>query len=157
MGFADNSKIIACKVVANIEGEEYVGGICGWGGSQNGNITIIACYSEGNISSTREQYVSGILGKSPLYGDIILRLSYTTMLSEHFRGSPLTSAPSLQEDCFSIYGSNNITQDFKEAYSDYASYWNFDNQWTWSGTVNGQTKQVKCPRLAWEQNELIYK
>ena len=150
MGYADNSKIIACKVVANIEGEEYVGGICGWGGSQNGNITIIACYSEGNISSTREYYVSGILGKSPLYGDIILRLSYTTMLSEHFRGSPLTSAPSLQEDCFSIYGSNNITQDFKEAYSDYANYWNFNNQWTWSGTINGQTKQVKCPRLAWE-------
>ena len=53
MGFADNSKIIACKVVANIEGEEYVGGICGWGGSQNGNITIIACYSDGHIQIGR--------------------------------------------------------------------------------------------------------
>ena len=38
----------------------------------------------------------------------------------------------------------------KELYSEYASNWNFENQWTWTGIINGQNKQVKCPRLAWE-------
>ena len=55
-----------------------------------------------------------------------------------------------ESECAYISDCSDITTYFKELYSDYASYWNFNNQWTWSGTVNGQNKQVKCPRLAWE-------
>ena len=34
---------------------------------------------------------------------------------------------------------------------EYCDYWNFNNGWTWIGTIKGKSKQVICPRLAWEQ------
>lgn len=53
-------------------------------------------------------------------------------------------------ECYSINETDDIAQKMKEAYSDYAQYWNFDNTWTWTGIVDGKQKSVICPRLAWE-------
>lgn len=36
------------------------------------------------------------------------------------------------------------------AYSEYAKYYNFNSSWTWSGTINGKSVSVSCPKLAWE-------
>ena len=45
----------------------------------------------------------------------------------------------------------DITTFLKECYnSDYDSYWNYNNTWTWTGTVNGSAVNVSCPRLSWE-------
>ena len=47
----------------------------------------------------------------------------------------------------------NITEHLKGCYSKYATYWDFNNTWTWSGKVNGKTTNVSCPRLAWESKK----
>ena len=144
--------IISCKAIADIEGSTNVGGICGYGYDS----TIIACYSDGSIScnSAYHQYIAGITGKGIGIGSTIV-FSYTTMQSSHNNFRPIlgegygyTDCDVI--DCYSIYNCDNIAQKMEEAYSDYADYWNFDNTWTWTGTVDGKQKSVKCPRLAWE-------
>lgn len=142
--------IISCKAIADIEGSTYVGGICGLGYYS----TIIACYSDGSIScnSASHQYIAGITGKGT---GATMVFSYTTMQSSHNNFRPIVGEDrgytnSDVIDCYSIYNCDNIAQKMEEAYSDYADYWNFDNTWTWTGTVDGKQKSVKCPRLAWE-------
>lgn len=78
-----------------------------------------------------------------------VELSYSTITSSL---SEFSGIGYCDKDVDSYYVSDcsNITTSLKDCYSNHASYWNFNNQWTWSGTVNGQNKQVKCPRLAWE-------
>jgi hypothetical protein len=135
----NNSKAIAgCKVVADIECDgDYVGGIAGYG-------DVIACYAEGTI--TCENYsadnVYGISSGS-------VNLSYTTMQCTH---SAYRSIGSSNTYSYSIYGNiDNIAEKMQESYSEYCDYWNFNNCWIWSGTVNGKQRSVRCPRLAWEK------
>lgn len=49
------------------------------------------------------------------------------------------------------YNCTDITIFLKECYSEYADYWNYNNTWTWKGTIDGKEVSVSCPRLAWEQ------
>ena len=129
---------IGCKVVAEIECDgDYVGGIAGYG-------DVIACYAEGTI--TCENYsadnVYGISSGS-------VNLSYTTMQCTH---SAYRSIGSSNTYSYSIYGNiDNIAEKMQESYSEYCDYWNFNNCWIWSGTVNGKQRSVRCPRLAWEK------
>ena len=44
----------------------------------------------------------------------------------------------------------NITSFMQECYSEYSDMWQYNNTWTWTGSVNGTTKSVSCPKLAWE-------
>ena len=34
--------------------------------------------------------------------------------------------------------------------SELLSNWNFNKTWTWSGTIDGVSKSITCPRLSWE-------
>ena len=76
-------------------------------------------------------------------------MSYSTITSSQLSFKGIGTSRE-EENCAYITDYTDISTYFKELYSEYASHWNFNNQWTWSGTINGQTKQVKCPRLAWE-------
>ena len=44
----------------------------------------------------------------------------------------------------------NVAEVMRAANSQYASYWDYDRTWTWTGTVNGQTVTAICPKLTWE-------
>ena len=145
--------IEACKASVNIDVEEgFAGGI--WGAFyMSGDVKALACYSTGSLSSDNPSAynIGGIGGgdstdKYDIGGTAVF--SYSTMTSplSSFRGIGYCKSST----CAYITDYTDITTYFKELYSDYASYWNFNNEWTWSGTINGQTKQVKCPRLAWE-------
>lgn len=134
-------QIVACKVDAEISGKDLVGGICG-----KIYKDLVACYSTGSLTCSSSN-VSGMAGG---YGYSVL--SYTTM------------SQGLSSDCVDCAttasngsGSNtatkctNITEHLKSCYSEYATYWDFNNTWIWSGKVNGKTTNVSCPRLAWEK------
>ena len=130
-----------CKVVADIECDgDYVGGIAGVG-------DVIACYAEGTI--TCENYsaeiVSGITNGS-------ITLSYSAMQCTHAKFNYTGSYSQNMKYSYSIYDDiDDIAEKLQESYSEYCDYWNFDNCWTWSGTVNGKQRSVRCPRLAWEK------
>lgn len=84
-----------------------------------------------------------------------IKHSYSTITSTltDFDGikSSQTNSYTTQYTSYSSQGyCLDITTAMKECYSDYASYWNFDNTWTWRGIMNGQEVSVSCPRLAWE-------
>ena len=54
------------------------------------------------------------------------------------------------KDCTGTEISDNITATLRDCYSSYANYYNFNNTWTWTGTVKGAQKSVNCPKLNWE-------
>ena len=151
-----SSSVKSCKSVANIFASQKAGGIVGLASSNNG-INVKACYSDGTITSTSSSasYFGGIVGDS--YHDAVYHsFSTVTCSISGYSGSKLY-------DCCTVgalgtsYGSNNqsyctdITTFMKDCYSNYASYWNYNNTWTWKGTINGKEVSVSCPRLAWEQ------
>ena len=138
--------IIGCKVEADIEGDDKVGGISGEFSSSH----VIACYSHGTMrASASANHVGGIIGGAT-YPSGSATLCYSAMTCSHSNYLPIFS-PSHEVDCYSIYDTDDIALQMEEDYSDYADYWNFDNTWTWSGTVDGKRKSVCCPRLAWEE------
>ena len=158
--------ISRCRVSSSsqssvIVGNEYVGGICGdanWG-------YIVGCYSTGTLNSDQSN-LNNLSGISPVEHRATICLCYSTMTSNHKNYYGLTCDASLT-DCATVvatgwdsyYGNKtncqtsctNITEFLQSAYSTYADYYNFNNTWTWSGKVNGTTKSVSCPKLAWEE------
>ena len=154
--------IKCCKVDASITvSGDYAGGICGdanWG-------YIVGCYSTGTLNSDQSN-LNNLSGISPVEHRATICLCYSTMTSNHKNYYGLTCDASLT-DCATVvatgwdsyYGnktncqtsSTNITEFLQSAYSTYADYYNFNNTWTWSGKVNGTTKSVSCPKLAWEE------
>lgn len=146
-----NITISSCKAVVDICTEEgFAGGILGSTGEYAG-CTIIASYSSGQLEDDAGSDIGGITGGCTDYWRNYIRIymSYSTMTSSQSSFKGIGNCKT-ESECAYISDYSDITTYFKELYSDYASYWNFNNQWTWSGTVNGQNKQVKCPRLAWE-------
>ncbi len=149
------NSVRGCKAIVDIiTTDGYAGGIVG---DMSGTY-IVGCYADGQIRGEgiveTLNYVGGIRGEG--YSNDI-KLSYSTVTStlDYFDG---IGEGSKANDCFTTqtaYNSTqsyclNITKSMMECYSDYASYWNFDNTWTWRGIVNGQDVSVSCPRLAWE-------
>ncbi|MBR4311773.1 MAG: carboxypeptidase regulatory-like domain-containing protein [Bacteroidaceae bacterium] len=132
--------VIGCKTVANIECDgNYVGGIAGGG-------NVIACYAEGTITCNNSSAsdVSGITNDGAT-------LSYSAMQCTHAKFCPTSSYSYGIEYSYSIYGDEtNVAGAFDDSYSEYLEYWNTSNCWTWKGTINGESKQIKFPRLAWE-------
>ena len=118
---------------------------------------VIACYSDGTITSmsSSASYFGGIVGS--LYSAAKVYHSFSTVTCS------ISGSSGYLYDCCTVgalgtsSGSNNqsyctdITTFMKECYSDYASYWNYNNTWTWKGTIKGKEVSVSCPRLAWEQ------
>ena len=165
-GYQYNSVSISKANAHIIVDGKYAGGITGYLSSDQ---TITACYSTGQIdgSSSTVSSVGGMVGDSysaRIYSsystvhstiggfDGISPQSYEWYLRVYDSCTPYTttvyipnvSEPNVQGNC------TDITTFMKSCNSDYASYWNFDNTWTWRGTVNGQEVSVSCPRLAWE-------
>lgn len=157
--------IYSCKADVSIEVENgWAGGILG-SAYKYRTCSAIACYSMGTIKSIGYgsiNCIGGIVGGANLgvdYGGKYQGESNNTAGNVELSYSTITS--SLSEfsgigycdkdvDSYYVFDCSNITTSLKDCYSNHASYWNFNNQWTWSGTVNGQNKHVKCPRLAWE-------
>ena len=149
----DGRSVKSCKSVADIFANDYAGGIVGYN-RYNYTINVIACYSDGTITpiSSSASYFGGIFGYSAT-----VYHSFSTVTCS------ISGCSGYLYDCCTVgalgtsYGSNNqsyctdITTFMKECYSDYASYWNYNNTWTWKGTINGKEVSVSCPRLAWEQ------
>ena len=141
---------VACKVDADISGKDFVGGICGDDEVLTGSFILVACYSTGTLTSS-SSYVSGLCGhQTGWYGHPVL--SYTTM-SQGLSSDCKDCATTASNGSGSNTATNctNITEHLKGCYSKYATYWDFNNTWTWSGKVNGKTTNVSCPRLAWEK------
>lgn len=144
---------------------KYAGGITGY---MDSNATIIACYSTGRIDglSSISSFVGGISAEAYYYTAIYNSFSTVYSIISGFDGIASSTyyynsiSLSAYDSCTpyvtNVVGTNvqgycpDITTYMKSCYSDYASYWNFDNTWTWRGIVNGQEVSVSCPRLAWE-------
>ena len=138
-------QIVACKVDAEISGKDLVGGICG-----KIYKDLVACYSTGTLTSSSTN-VSGLyVCRNSGYGNPVL--SYTTM-SQGLSSDCVDCATTASNGSGSNTATNctNITEHLKGCYSEYATYWDFNNTWIWSGKVNGKTTNVSCPRLAWEK------
>ena len=158
--------VVSCKSVANIFVESKgVGGICGYARRAN----IIACYADGKIIPASDN-IYGLSGIASTWTDVHIYHSFSTVScsSPDFDGisnTPdewLVSKPYVYDSCISGFtscttGTNiqsyctDITTFMKDCYSDYASYWHYNNTWTWKGTIKGKEVSVSCPRLAWEQ------
>jgi len=129
-------------VVAISVASGYAGGLFG-GDSKYMN--IIACYANGTVTSSNPScnYISGIgVGAD-------CELSYSTITStlENYKQLGYLN---VQKNCAGSYTSDNITIILHDAYSVYANHFNFDSIWTWTGIVDGKTKNVSCPKLSWE-------
>lgn len=144
------SEIKACKVDAKVTASSGdAGGIAGSGSRNAYRMLYNACYAVGEIDGN---YCFGIASVGNAY------LCYTAMSSSSSSFQPLGGNPDSPNyshtwsatDCATVQDCSDITTYLKECYSQYASYWNFDSSWTWEGIVNGTSKQVKCPKLAWE-------
>ena len=166
IGYCDYNDVVSCKSVANIFVESKgVGGICGYARRAN----IIACYADGKIIPASDN-IYGLSGIASTWTDVHIYHSFSTVScsSPDFDGisnTPdewLVSKPYVYDSCISGFtscttGTNiqsyctDITTFMKDCYSDYASYWHYNNTWTWKGTIKGKEVSVSCPRLAWEQ------
>lgn len=137
-GIAGSSReypIIACKTIADIISSSYAGGIIGFAEFAN----IIACYSVGSLNAPEGNGIFGYNKIGTAY------LCYTTMscgLGNTCIDSATTAVSGSGKNTVNLC--TNITKHLQEAYSDYASYYNFDNTWMSDG--------VSCPRLAWENS-----
>lgn len=149
---------------------EIAGGILGLSESSVYTCKIQSCYSKGEINASGNvSLLGGIIGVSQSTGYIYHSYSTITSSSQDFVGfgSQKTGYGSIQvsesatisnvgvlekggslKNCST--GCENITQFMRECYSTYASDWNFDNTWTWEGTIDGKDVKVSCPKLACE-------
>lgn len=141
-GIAGKANIVeSCKSNVNIEAPSAtkVGGIVGGSGA------VIGCYSQGETIGC--SYSAGIHG-NPSSGEGSISHCYTIM------NLPLGKSSSdsyTVKDLLNQFSSPiNIAEIMRTASSQYASYWNYDRTWTWTGIVNGQSVTAICPKLAWE-------
>lgn len=136
-------EITACKAVADIEGDYWLGGLLGFVGDSNNN--VIASYFTGTVRGNQSYgCFVGNLEASPR-----LHLCYAatedtpnsnTIL---YRGydSAITTGKDAKED---------IATYLQETYSEYCKYYNFTNIWYWEGTIKAKKVRVPCPKLSWE-------
>ena len=160
IGWLTSGTVQGCKADANLSISKGVGG--GLVGSVSGDLKIYGCYSTGSISTQGE--AGGLLGKrTNQYYYEYAYLSYSTMTSNsnsfYGLGKDLTAidcATTSQTSSTNKYSKNvktdckDITTFLKECYSEYATYWNFNSNWTWEGTIGGAQVKVTCPKLSWE-------
>lgn len=148
------SSISASKVEAVINVKSnYAGGIAGIANR------IVGCYASGTINYEGiGTSVGGVLGASGS-----MELCYTTMTSNYVDYGGLNGYyDSSAKDCATVapqsrgtmtncqLSCTNIAEFLQNCYSEYADYFDFNNTWTWTGTINGKTVNVSCPKLYWE-------
>jgi hypothetical protein len=147
--------VYASKVEAVINAKNYAGGIVGRQYASSSK--IIGCYSSGTINCDggSGKSIGGISG----YYYHSVEFNYTTMTSNY---ADYIEFGDNSKDCAAVtsqskgYMTNcqlsctNITEFLQNCYSEHADYFNFNNTWTWTGTINGITVNVSCPKLYWE-------
>jgi hypothetical protein len=147
--------VYASKVEAVINAKNYAGGIVGRQYASSSK--IIGCYSSGTINCDggSGKSIGGISG----YYYHSVEFNYTTMTSNY---ADYIEFGNNSKDCAAVtsqskgYMTNcqlsctNITEFLQNCYSEHADYFNFNNTWTWTGTINGITVNVSCPKLYWE-------
>jgi hypothetical protein len=143
----------------SINAKDYSGGIVG--NQYGSNNKIIGCYSSGTINRDggSGNYIGRIVG---WVGSSQVQFNYTTMTSNYADCATFVAYNGTKEDCAAVtsrseyYMTNcqlsctNITEFLQNCYSEHADYFNFNNTWTWTGTINGKTVNVSCPKLYWE-------
>ena len=147
-----------CKVDAEVVAREScAGGLIGY--NTNNTAKVVGCYTHGSVNAKTD--CGGLVGDHYSYSEnCYLCFSAMESSAESFKGL----GDGVYTDCATVHsyhgsyrGTNvrtsctDITTFLKECYSEYADYWNFNNTWTWKGTIDGKEVSVSCPRLAWEQ------
>lgn len=142
--------------------DNYSGGIYGYA---RGYIRVYGSYATGSLScdNSNAKYLGGIGGFTDFDDSEQQVLCYSTITSSHANYGGLCGNSDLRaKDCATIYADknsrltncntscNDITDFLRSCYSEYSSYFNFNNTWTWTGTVKGAQKSVNCPKLNWE-------
>ena len=93
-----------------------------------------------------------------------MELCYSTMTSNYvdYGGFKGNNSSASVKDCATVapqskgtmtncqLSCTNIAEFLQNCYSEYADYFDFTNTWTWTGTINGKTENVPCPKLYWE-------
>ena len=158
-----NITISGCKadVILKVS-DNYSGGIYGYA---RGGIRVYGSYANGSLScdNSNAKYLGGIGGFTDFDYSEQQVLCYSTITSSHANYGGLCGNSDLRaKDCATIYADknsrltncntscNDITDFLRSCYSEYASSFNFNNTWTWTGTVKGTQKSVNCPKLNWE-------
>lgn len=143
--------IIACKsditIVASQESnsQNWIGGIAGQESSTHPEYSIMACYSNGTITSKANYGVLCPLDPNlALSSPISIEHCYSTIQKESTEWHFSTESTS-------IYDTENIAQTMREYYSNLSRYWNYNNTWTWTGNINGIPVSIPCPKLSWEE------
>lgn len=163
-----DSDLYGCKAEVEISvSQAYAAGLmnCGSVFTQK----IVGSYAVGEIAcdSSSAEPVGGLLtSSSAVNATVDSCYSMVICNSENFNGiwghyydetnaSWIANCASIMEERHSdtyncTSDGDNFSEFLQSCYSDYADYWNFNKTWTWTGKVNGQSRSVICPRLAWE-------
>lgn len=163
-----DSDLYGCKAEVEISvSQAYAAGLmnCGSVFTQK----IVGSYAVGEIAcdSSSAEPVGGLLtSNSAVNATVDSCYSMVICNSENFNGiwghyydetnaSWIANCASIMEERHSdtyncTSDGDNFSEFLQSCYSDYADYWNFNKTWTWTGKVNGQSRSVICPRLAWE-------
>lgn len=153
-----SGSVYASKVEAVINVKSgYAGGIAGQANR------IVGCYASGTINyAGTDTSVGGVVGYNPSSG---IELCYSTMTSNYGDYSGLSGVyynTASIKDCATVapqskgtmtncqLSCTNIAEFLQNCYSEHADYFDFNNTWTWTGTINGKTENVPCPKLYWE-------
>lgn len=141
--------ITGCKANAKITTtNDYAGGIFG---DIQAESKVVACYATGELEceNAEAERIGGIGGRTRYGYSNQQELCYSAVSSSNANFSDICVG-SDKKNCTSVASCDNITEYLQSCYSEYADYYNFNNTWTWTGTVNGKTVSISCPKLAWE-------
>lgn len=150
VGELSGSDISECKtnVIITASNGAGIGGIVG--NASYGN--ICACYSQGEVHGSVNEGRSNWYGVAGItgYGGTVQHC-YTLMdLGVVHAGSTPSGSFAIKDLVNQFSSPINIAEIMRASNSQYASYWNYDRTWTWTGIVNGQSVTAICPKLAWE-------
>lgn len=150
VGELSGSDISECKtnVIITASNGAGIGGIVG--NASYGN--ICACYSQGEVHGSVNEGRSNWYGVAGITGDGgTIQHCYTLMdLGVVHYGSTPSGSFAIKDLVNQFSSPINIAEIMRTASSQYASYWNYNRTWTWTGIVNGQSVTAICPKLAWE-------
>ena len=137
-------------VIINIESEKkYVGGLIGFGSSDK----IIACYSRGEFkgSITTNSYDDKHMNCFVGYRYNTIQDCYSLMnYPLQGTGSTYTNNYGIYDLVSEYHSPINIAELMRASNAENASYWNYNQTWTWNGNANGKTVSAICPTLDWE-------
>ena len=155
-GYFADASVISCKTDVELTiNSKYAGGIIGSNEMDQYYTKILSSYSQGTIKgSSSANNLGGISGRG---ATCIMNYSTITSSLPNFDGigggdvSYCASTSPTSKGGTNMGKCKDITTFLRENYqSEYDQYWNYNNTWTWSGTIDGSPVDVLCPKLSWE-------